>query len=404
MSPQPPARLLDVFKLDVQGQRLLVRVDMNVPLMEQTGAPVIRDDTRIVACIPGIQRMLSAGASVTLVSHLGRPTPGDYDPALSLAPIARRLGELLGTEVALRADWLDSVTPELGCAALGENLRFLPGETENEDALARRMAAVCDVYVNDAFAVSHRVHASVHGVARYAPIACAGPLLASELERLSRLLETPSRPLIAVVGGAKIDSKLPILRRLAELADQVVVGGGVANALLHAAGYGTGSVELPEASLVTEVRELLSIAAPGRFVLPTDLVCAHCIAPDAPTRVRLPEEVAAEELILDVGPKSTASIRQLLEQAGTIVWCGPMGVFEYPPFAAGTRAVAEAACVSPAYTVAGGGDTLAALAAFGEPARISFCSTGGGAFLAYIAEKPMPALELLAQRAAVSAT
>ena len=396
-----PARPLDVFNLDLQGRRLLVRVDMNVPLVEQAGAPVIRDDTRIAACVPGIRRMLSAGASVTLISHLGRPAPGNYDSALSLAPVASRLGELLDTEVPLRADWMESVTPEPGCAALGENLRFLPGETEDDEALAMRMAAVCDVYVNDAFAVAHRVHASTHGVARHAPVACAGPLLVSELAHLANLLESPARPLVAIVGGAKITTKLPVLKRLMQLADHVVVGGGVANALLHATGAVAGGVRAPAASAA--VQELLAGATPGQLVLPEDLVCADRIATDAATRVCRPGETTTQELILDLGPASTAALSQLLERARTIIWCGPMGVFECPPFAAGTRAVAEAICASSAYTVAGGGDTLAALAAFGAPGDVSFCSTGGGAFLSYIAGERLPALELLYQRAAASA-
>ena len=266
-----------------------------------------------------------------------------------------------------------------------------------------RMAAVCDVYVNDAFAVCHRAHASVHEVVRHAPIACAGPLLMQELTQLSRLLEAPARPLVAVVGGAKTETKLPLLRRLLELADHVAVGGGIANALLHAAGSGTGASPLPDSAQQAAVQELWARAGAGQFVLPRDLVCATRVSADAQTRVCRPGEVAADESILDTGPDSARALHSLLTAAGTIVWCGPMGVFEYAPFAAGTRAVAEAISDAAAYTVAGGGDTLAALAALGDPRRVSFRSTGGGAFLAFLAGEPMPALERLRRHAAAAA-
>ena len=388
---------VEVFSLDLQQRRLLVRVDMNVPLQQRgpAGPPEIRDDTRITACVPGISRMLSEGAAVTLISHLGRPVAGHWDAELSLAPVAQRLAEQLQVEVPLCADWLESAAPAPGCITMGENLRFLPGETEDDEALAMRMAAVCDVYVNDAFAVSHRAHASVCGVVRHAPMACAGPVLSDELRQLSRLLEAPTPPVVVVVGGAKVDSKLPVLQRLQGLADHIIVGGGVANALLHAAGYDTGASPLPEASLAESVQEWLQQAPPGQIVLPVDLVCATRIAADADTRVCAPDEVSAAESILDLGPATAQQLRSLLASAGTIVWSGPMGVFECAPFAAGTRAVAEATAAAAACSVVGGGDTLAALAAFGGAKDISFCSTGGGAFLAFLAGEAMPPLEAL---------
>jgi len=387
--------ILKMTDLDLAGKRVLIREDFNVPL--QQGA--ISDDTRIRASLPGIRQALSKGARVLLVSHLGRPTEGQFDPKDSLAPVARRLSELLGTEVPLKRDWLGGVTTEPGTAVLLENCRINPGEKKNDDGLARKMAALCDVYVNDAFATAHRAEASTHGIAKYAAVACAGPLLSAELDALGKALQQPKRPLVAIVGGAKVSTKLTILAELARKVDQLIVGGGIANTFMLAAGMNIGK-SLAEPDLVAEANKVIAqIRAKGGSVpLPVDVVVAKELSPGAAASTKDVSQIAADDLILDIGPKTAASLCGMLKQAGTIVWNGPVGVFEHDQFAAGTRAIAEAVASSGAFSLAGGGETIAALAKFGVTDKIGYVSTAGGAFLEFLEGKKLPAVEILEQR------
>jgi phosphoglycerate kinase len=389
--------ILKLTDLPLSGKRVLMREDFNVPLQDG----VITDDTRIQASLPGIRHALSQGARVMLVSHLGRPTEGQFDEKESLAPVARRLSELLGQEVALKRDWLDGVTVEPGQAVLLENCRFNKGEKKNDEALSRRIAALCDVYVNDAFATAHRAEATTHGVARFAPVACAGPLLAQELEALGKALKSPARPLVAIVGGAKVSTKLTVLAELAKKVDQLIVGGGIANTFMLAAGMKIGR-SLAEPDLVAEARKVVEQlrAKGGEVPLPVDVVCAKELSPTAPAVTRNVSEVQDDDLVLDVGPKTAARLTELLEQARTIVWNGPLGVFEHEQFAAGTRAMANAIAQSPAFSLAGGGETVAALHKFGVFDRIGYVSTAGGAFLEFLEGKTLPAVDILEQRAA----
>jgi phosphoglycerate kinase len=389
--------ILKLTDLPLSGKRVLMREDFNVPLRDG----VITDDTRIQASLPGIRHALSQGARVMLVSHLGRPTEGQFDEKESLAPVARRLSELLGQEVALKRDWLDGVTVEPGQAVLLENCRFNKGEKKNDEALSRRIAALCDVYVNDAFATAHRAEATTHGVARFAPVACAGPLLARELEALGKALKSPARPLVAIVGGAKVSTKLTVLAELAKKVDQLIVGGGIANTFMLAAGMKIGR-SLAEPDLVAEARKVVEQlrAKGGEVPLPVDVVCAKELSPTAAAATRNVGEVQDDDLILDVGPKTAARLTKLLEQARTIVWNGPLGVFEHEQFAAGSRAMANAIARSPAFSLAGGGETVAALHKFGVFDRIGYVSTAGGAFLEFLEGKTLPAVEILEQRAA----
>jgi phosphoglycerate kinase len=389
--------ILKLTDLPLSGKRVLMREDFNVPLQDG----VITDDTRIQASLPGIRHALSQGARVMLVSHLGRPTEGQFDEKESLAPVARRLSELLGQEVALKRDWLDGVTVEPGQAVLLENCRFNKGEKKNDEALSRRIAALCDVYVNDAFATAHRAEATTHGVARFAPVACAGPLLAQELEALGKALKSPARPLVAIVGGAKVSTKLTVLAELAKKVDQLIVGGGIANTFMLAAGMKIGR-SLAEPDLVAEARKVVEQlrAKGGEVPLPVDVVCAKELSPTAAAVTRNVGEVQDDDLILDVGPKTAARLTELLEQARTIVWNGPLGVFEHEQFAAGSRAMANAIARSPAFSLAGGGETVAALHKFGVFDRIGYVSTAGGAFLEFLEGKTLPAVEILEQRAA----
>jgi phosphoglycerate kinase len=390
-------RVLKMTDVDLRGKRVLIRADFNVPLEDGR----VADDSRIRAALPGIRLALGARARVMLVSHLGRPREGVFDEALSLAPVARRLSELLGAEVPLVRDWLDGVEVEPGRAVLLENCRFNPGEKANDEALGRRLAALCDVYVNDAFGTAHRAEASTHAVARYARIACAGPLMAAEIEALSRALERPARPLVAVVGGAKVSTKLTVLAALAEKVDELIVGGGIANTFLLAAGMPVGR-SLAEPQLAGEAGRILeTMQRKGRRVpLPLDVVCAKELSPGASATVKAVSEVAADDLILDIGPRTAHAYGSTLEAAATILWNGPVGVFEMEAFSAGTRAVAEAIARSRAFSLAGGGDTLAAIAKFGVAGRISYVSTGGGAFLEFVEGRKLPAIEILEQRAA----
>ncbi len=388
-------RLSDV---DVRGKRVFIRADLNVP---HDDAGRITDDTRIRASVPAIRDALARGAAVMVTSHLGRPTEGEWKAEDSLAPIASRLSELLGTPVPLVRDWvgggawLDALRP--GEVVLLENCRVNKGEKKDDETLARRMAQLCDVYVNDAFGTAHRAEATTHGIARFAAVACAGPLLAAELDALGKALAHPARPLVAIVAGSKVSTKLTILRSLAARVDVLVVGGGIANTFILAAGGDIGS-SLAEPDLVGEAKAILD-EFPGKVPIPIDVVTARTFADTAPATVKAVEDVEPGDLILDIGPTSVATLAMILARAGTIVWNGPVGVFEFDAFAGGTRAVAEAIAASPAFSIAGGGDTLAAIAKFGVADRISYISTGGGAFLEFLEGKVLPAVAALEARA-----
>ena len=389
---------LKLTDLPLAGKRVFIRADLNVP---QDDAGNITEDTRIRASLPGIQHALKGGAAVMVTSHLGRPTEGKLMPDDSLEPVAKRLGEMLGRPVRLVQNWVDGgfeVKP--GEVVMLENCRVNNGEKKNDETLARKMAALCDVYVNDAFGTAHRAEATTHGLARLAPIACAGPLMAGELEALGRALGNPARPLVAIVAGAKVSTKLTILKSLAEKVDQLVVGGGIANTFLAAAGLPIGK-SLAELDLVGEARAILDLMKRrGAAVpLPVDVVVANDLSPLARANRIAAAEVRPDDMILDIGPQTAQTLAGILARAGTIVWNGPVGVFEYEQFAAGTRAVALAIAGSKAFSIAGGGDTLAAIAKFGIADRISYISTGGGAFLEFLEGKKLPAVAVLEQRA-----
>jgi phosphoglycerate kinase len=383
---------------ELTGRRVFIRADLNVP-QDPTGA--ITDDTRIRASVPAIERCLEGGAAVMVTSHLGRPTEGELKPQDSLAPVAERLSALLGLPVRLQRDWIDtrfSVAP--GEVVLLENCRGNKGEKKNDEALARKMAALCDIYVNDAFGTAHRAEATTHGIARFAPIACAGPLLSEELDALGRALGNPSRPLVAIVAGSKVSTKLTILESLAARVDRLIVGGGIANTFMAAVGLPIGK-SLAEPDLVGQARAIMEMmkARGAEVPIPTDVVVAPSFAADAPATVKAAADVGADDLILDIGPETAARLAATLESAGTIVWNGPVGVFEFDAFAGGTRVIAEAIARSPAFSIAGGGDTLAAIAKFGITERVSYISTGGGAFLEFLEGRTLPAVEVLASRA-----
>ncbi|PAT38729.1 phosphoglycerate kinase [Vandammella animalimorsus] len=380
-----------------QGKRVFIRADLNVPLDEQGQ---ISEDTRIRASVPAIRMALDAGAAVMVTSHLGRPKEGQLLPGDSLAPVAQRLSELLGQEVPLARDWVDGVEVAPGQVLLLENCRGNVGEKKNDAELARKMAALCDIFVHDAFGTAHRAEASTYGIAQYAPVACAGPLLAAEIDALGKALREPKRPLVAIVGGAKVSTKLTILRSLAEKVDALIVGGGIANTFMLAAGLPIGK-SLAEPDLVDEAKAIIDMMrARGCAVpIPQDVVVAQRFAADAPAQTKPASEVLADELILDIGPKTAAELAAQLQQAGTIVWNGPVGVFEFDAFEQGTRTLSQAIAESQAFSIAGGGDTLAAIAKYGLEPRIGYISTGGGAFLEVLEGKQLPAFEILAQRA-----
>ncbi|MDZ7825387.1 MAG: phosphoglycerate kinase [Gammaproteobacteria bacterium] len=388
---------LEVLRMtdqDLAGKRVLIREDLNVPVKEGR----VTSDARIRAAIPTLQAALEAGATVLVCSHLGRPTEGESaatEPDASLAPVAARLGELLDREVPLVSDWLDGVDVADGQLVLLENVRWNRGEKKDDETLAKKMAALCDLFVMDAFGTAHRAQASTHGVARFAPVACAGPLLVAELEALHKALAEPRRPLVAIVGGAKVSTKLEVLERLAEVADRVIVGGGIANTFIAAAGHGVGD-SLHEADLVDTARRL---AEKAEFPLPTDVVVGDHFGEDAEATVKPVDAVAEGEMILDVGPETAKTYAGLLADAGTILWNGPVGVFEFEQFGHGTRALGEAIAASDAFSIAGGGDTLAAIDAYGIADRISYISTGGGAFLEFVEGKTLPAVAVLEERA-----
>jgi phosphoglycerate kinase len=378
--------------LDVRGKRVFIRADLNVP-QDESGR--ITDDTRIRASVPCIRMALEKGAAVMVTSHLGRPKEGVFDPKDSLAPVARRLAELLGREVPLVRDWVDGVKVAPGEVVLLENCRFNVGEKADDEALARKIAALADVYVNDAFGTAHRAEATTHGVARFAPIVCAGPLMAAELDALSRALAHPKRPLVAIVGGAKVSTKLTLLQSLARKVDRLIVGGGILNTFLLAQGLPVGK-SLAEAALADEAKKVMAVT---EVPMPEDVVVAPEMSARARARVTDVRGVAADDLILDIGPKSAARLAAMLGEAGTIVWNGPVGVFEIDQFASGTETIARAIAASPAFSIAGGGDTIAAIHKFGIADRIGYISTAGGAFLEFLEGKTLPAVAALEARA-----
>jgi phosphoglycerate kinase len=387
---------LRMADLELRDKRVLIREDLNVPVADGR----ISSDARIRAALPTLQLAQSKGARVMVMSHLGRPAEGQFDPAQSLAPVAARLTALLGSKVRLVRDWLDGVEVAAGEVVLCENVRFNRGEKKDDEALSRRMAALCDVFVMDAFGTAHRAEASTHGVARFAPVAAAGPLLASELDALRQALSNPKRPLVAIVAGSKVSTKLMVLDALTKKVDKLIVGGGISNTFIAAAGHGVGR-SLMEADLIPEARRLMEAARArgGEIPVPTDVVVAERFAADAEADVRQVSAVGASEMILDIGPDTAERLAAILKQAGTIVWNGPVGVFEFDQFGEGTRVLAEAIAASPAFSIAGGGDTLAAIEKYGVGDRISYISTGGGAFLEFLEGRTLPAVAMLEQRA-----
>jgi phosphoglycerate kinase len=391
-------RLSDLIaQHQLQGKRVFIRADLNVP---QDAAGNITEDTRVRASVPAIRQALDAGAAVMVTSHLGRPTEGEFKPEDSLAPIAKRLAELLGQPVELRQNWVDGVDVAPGLVVLLENCRVNKGEKKNSDELAQKIAKLCDIYVNDAFGTAHRAEATTHGVAKFAPVACAGPLLAAELDALGKALNQPARPLVAIVAGSKVSSKLTILKALADKVDNLIVGGGIANTFLLASGLKIGK-SLAEPDLVEEAKAIIEMMAKrGASVpIPVDVVCAKEFSPTAAAQVKDVGDVADDDLILDIGPKTAATLAAQIAQAGTVVWNGPVGVFEFDQFGEGTKTLALAIAGSKAFSIAGGGDTLAAIAKYKITDKIGYISTGGGAFLEFLEGKTLPAVEILLQRA-----
>ena len=392
------ATFLRLADVDVAGKRVFIRADLNVPL---DGQGAISDDTRIRASVPAIRDALSRGGATMVTSHLGRPSEGRFSAADSLAPIAQRLGELLGRPVPLIADWVDggawheALKP--GDLVLLENCRFNVGEKKDDETLSRKMAKLCDVYVNDAFGTAHRAEATTHGIARFAPIACAGPLLAAEIDALGRALAHPARPLVAIVAGSKVSTKLTILKSLAARVDRLIVGGGIANTFILAVGGRIGK-SLAEADLANEAKAILD-AFPGKVPIPVDAVVAKEFSATAAPALKAIADVAADDMILDIGPRTVAALKAIIAKACTIVWNGPVGVFEFDAFGDGTRELAHAIADSNAFSIAGGGDTLAAIAKYGVADRIGYISTGGGAFLEFLEGKTLPAVAILEQRA-----
>jgi len=387
--------VLRMSDLDLAGKRLLIRQDLNVPIANGK----ITSDARLRASLPTLKLALEKGASVIVCSHLGRPKAGKFDPEHSLTPVAGWLSEHLGRTVPLVTNWIDGIALEPGQIVLGENTRFLKGEKEDDETLARKMAALCDIYVMDAFGTAHRAEASTHGAGKFAPVACAGPLLAGELEALGKALATPRRPLAVIVGGSKVSTKLDLLKSLAEVADQLIVGGGIANTFLAATGRPVGK-SLYEKDMLDTAREILSKikARGGDIPLPVDVVVAPEFSAEAHAETRAIEDVESDEMILDIGPKTAAMLAAQLKTCGTIVWNGPVGVFEFNSFANGTKVLAEAIAASSAFSLAGGGDTLAAMDKFGVYEKLSYVSTGGGAFLEFLEGKKLPAVAMLESR------
>ncbi|BAP57637.1 phosphoglycerate kinase [Thioploca ingrica] len=390
--------IIKMTDLNLAGKRVLIREDLNVPLKDGK----VASDIRIQASLPTIKFALEAGAKVMLMSHLGRPKEGEFDPAASMAPVAEHLGKLLGRPVKVVKDWINGIDIAAGEVVLCENVRFNKGEKKDDEGLSKKMAALCDVYVMDAFGTAHRAQASTHGVARYAPIACAGPLLAAELDALAKALDNPKRPMVAIVGGSKVSTKLTVLESLSKIVDQLIVGGGIANTFIAAAGHNVGK-SLYEADLVAEAKRLTAAAQSrgGEIPVPTDVVVSSANPfeqADAPATLKAVNTVADNEMIYDVGPQTSVKFAEILKKAGTIVWNGPVGVFEFDQFGAGTKALAEAIANSSAFSIAGGGDTLAAVDKYGVADKISYISTGGGAFLEFLEGKKLPAVVMLEER------
>ena len=383
--------------VNLAGKRVFIRADLNVP---QDAAGKITDDTRIRASVPAIQFALNAGAAVMVTSHLGRPTEGEFNPADSLAPIAQRLSELIKVPVALVRDWVGGVEVKPGSVVMLENCRFNQGEKKNDEVLAKQMAALCDVYVNDAFGTAHRAEATTYGIAKYAPIACAGPLMAAELDALGKALRNPAHPLVAIVAGSKVSTKLTILKSLAEKVDQLIVGGGIANTFMLAIGQRVGK-SLAEPGLISEARAIIDdMKARGAQVpLPVDVVVAAELSARARANLVAADAVGADDMILDIGPQTAEVLAGIIAQAGTVIWNGPVGVFEFDQFGAGTARIARAIAESKAFSIAGGGDTLAAIAKYKIAGKVSYMSTGGGAFLEFLEGRKLPAIEILEQRA-----
>jgi len=390
--------VIKMTDLDLKGKRVLIREDLNVPIVDGE----VGDDTRIQASLPTMQAAIAAGAKVQVCCHLGRPTEGEYEEKFSLAPVARHLSKVLGKEVRLVKDYLDNA-PELadGELVLLENIRFNVGEKKNDETLSKQYASLCDVYVMDAFGTAHRAQASTHGAGKFAPTACAGPLLAAELEALGSALDNPARPMVAIVGGSKVSTKLTVLESLSKIVDQLVVGGGIANTFIAAAGKPVGK-SLYEADLVDTCKKLTADAEArgGSIPVPTDVVCAKEFAPTAEATLKSADDTLDDDMIFDIGPDSAAALADILKNAGTIVWNGPVGVFEFDQFGEGTKAISLAIADSDAFSIAGGGDTLAAVAKYGISDKVSYISTGGGAFLEFLEGKKLPAVAMLEGRAA----
>ncbi|MCP4406796.1 MAG: phosphoglycerate kinase [Gammaproteobacteria bacterium] len=388
--------VIKMTDLELAGKRVLIREDLNVPLSNGK----VSSDKRIRASLPTIEHAMKAGAKVMLMSHLGRPTEGEYDSKYSLQPVAEHLSTLLGKEVRLARDWLDGLEIDEGDVVLCENVRFNAGEKKNDDVLAQRMAALCDIYVMDAFGTAHRAQASTHGAAKHAPTACAGPLLAGELEALGKALDNPARPMVAIVGGSKVSTKLTVLESLSEVVDQLIVGGGIANTFIAAAGHNVGK-SLYEAGLIDTAKQLSEAARVrgGDIPVPTDVICGKEFSESAPAVLKSVDQVVDDDMIFDVGPQTSKAFAEILKSAGTIVWNGPVGVFEFDQFGEGTEAMSMAIAESEAFSIAGGGDTLAAVDKYGIADRVSYISTGGGAFLEFLEGKKLPAVAMLEQRA-----
>lgn len=384
---------------DLAGKRVLIRQDLNVPLADQNGEKVVSSDKRIQASLPTLRMAVAAGAKVMVMSHLGRPTEGEYAEEFSLKPVAMRLEQLLEQPVRLEKDWLDGVDLANGELVLCENVRFNVGEKSNDDVLAQKMAALCDIYVMDAFGTAHRAQASTHGVAKFAPIACSGPLLSGELKALAKALDNPAKPVVAIVGGSKVSTKLTVLESMSKVVDQLIVGGGIANTFAAARGHAVGK-SLYEPDLVDEASRLISSAEASGNAIPAmqDVVCGKEFSADTVATSKAVSEVAEDDMIFDVGQLTAEAFASLLDKAGTIIWNGPVGVFEFEQFSHGTKVVGEAIAKSSAFSIAGGGDTLAAIDQFGLTDDISYISTGGGAFLEYLEGKQLPAVAILEQR------
>ncbi len=389
--------VIKMTDLDLAGKRVLIRQDLNVPVKDGK----VTSDARIRASLPTVQKALESGAAVMIMSHLGRPTEGEYAEEFSLAPVAEYMGNLLGKDVKLVKDYLDGVEVAPGEVVILENVRFNVGEKKNDDELAKKYASLCDVFVMDAFGTAHRAQGSTHGVAKYAPTACAGPLLAAELEALGKALDNPARPMVAIVGGSKVSTKLTVLESLSKVVDQLIVGGGIANTFIAAAGYNVGK-SLYEADLIDTCKKLTADAKSrgGDIPVPTDVVCGKEFSETAEATLKPVADVADDDMIFDIGPDTAAALAEIIKSAGTIVWNGPVGVFEFDQFGEGTKAISLAIAESPAFSIAGGGDTLAAVDKYNIADKVSYISTGGGAFLEFLEGKKLPAVAILEERAA----